>query len=188
MNPRCYDDGSSNGNFFWPWTKVSDDSHFTVVSGNCFAHDSLSDAILAFWLAKSLKELCAVWVSVGIAMSHINFTVVMFELNSECQGIIKTATFLLQRILEIADILSISVPSIARSIIGFGLFLWIEQRFHSLIVWTLWFDQVHNVEFVSSKLFDVLNLEIKPLGEGSRVMIIFKDQVVFVVTNFNSST
>jgi len=46
----------------------------------------------------------------------------MFELNGECQGVIKTATFLFQRILEVTDILAISIPSIALSIVAIGFF------------------------------------------------------------------
>lgn len=173
MNPGCDYDGPSNGNFFRSWTKIGNDSHFTVVSGNGFAYNSLSNAILALRLAEFLKELCAVWVSIGIAMSQVYFTVIMFELNGECQCIIKTATFLLQRVLEVTDILDISVPSIAWSIICFSLFLWIKQRFHSLIVRTLWFNQIDDVKLVSGKLFYILNLEIKPLSEGSCVVIVF---------------
>jgi len=188
MNPRCNNNGSSNGNFFRSWTKICNDSHFTIVSSNCFTYDGFSNTILALRLAESLKKLCAVWVSVGIAMCYVTLTIVMFELNGECQCIVKTATFLLQGILEVTDILSISIPSIALSVIKFSLFLWIKQRFHSLVVWTLWFNQVDNVEFIGSELFDILNLEIKPLSEGSCVVIVFKDQVVFIISNFNSST
>jgi len=121
-------------------------------------------------------------------MSHVDITIIMFELNGECQGVIKTATFLFQRILEVTDILAISIPSIALSIVAIGFFFWIKQRFHSLVVRALWFDQINDVEFISRKFFDILNLEIKPLSKGRCIVIVFEYQIVFIITNFNSST
>lgn len=113
MDPGCYYYSPSDGDFFRPRTEIRNDSHFTIISSNGFANDCLSNAILALWLAQSLKELCAVRVSVGVAMGHVDFTVVIFELNGESQCVVKTATLLLQRILEVADVLAISIPSIA---------------------------------------------------------------------------
>jgi hypothetical protein len=117
MNPTSDNDGSPDSNFFWSRSKVGDDGHLTVVSSYCLAHNCLSYSILAFWLTQILQEFRAVRVSVGIAMCHINLIIVVLKLNLESKCVIETSSFLLERILEITDILPISVPSDALSII-----------------------------------------------------------------------
>lgn len=50
-------------------------------------------------------------------MRHINLIIVVLKLNLESKCVIETSSFLLERILEITDILPISVPADALSII-----------------------------------------------------------------------
>ena len=117
MNPTGDYNGSPNSDLFWSRPKVGDDGHLTVVPSYCLAHNCLPYSVLALWLTQVLKQLCAVRVSIGVAMRHINLIIVVLKLNLESKCVIETSSFLLERILEITDILPISVPADALSII-----------------------------------------------------------------------
>ena len=73
-------------------------------------------------------------------MSHVYLIVVIQKLNLESQGVVKASSFLLERVLKVADILSISIPTYTLSISLLSSLLRVKQRFHTLIVRTLWFN------------------------------------------------
>ena len=108
-------------------------------------------------------------------MSHIHLIVVILKLHLESKGIVETSAFLLKRVLEVTDVLSISVPSNALAIVTLCHLLRIDQRFHSLVVRTFRFHQVHKIELVSCELFRVLNSKVVPLGIRSRVVVVLKN-------------
>lgn len=113
MNPRSNHYGSSYGYLFRPRTEVGDDSHLTVVACNGFTDNCLSDSVLAVWGAKSLKKLSAVRVSVWITVREVDLIVIVLELHLEGQGVVEASALLLQLVLEVADVLAVSVPPIA---------------------------------------------------------------------------
>lgn len=43
-------------------------------------------------------------------MRHVHLVVIVLELNLESQGVVEAASFFLQGVLEVADVLPISVP------------------------------------------------------------------------------
>ena len=57
-----------------------------------------------------------------------------------------------------------------------------------MVIRTLRLDQIYNIEFVGGELLDVLDSEIEPLSEGCRHVIVFKYQVVFVVSDLDRSS
>ena len=68
-------------------------------------------------------------------MSQKDFVVIVFELDLECQGVVEATSFLLKLILKVANILPISVPTIAgATVLTVLLFLRIEKWFHALVV------------------------------------------------------
>ena len=110
MHPTGDYNGSPYRNFLWPRSKVGDDGHLAIVAGNSLTDDSLSYSILRLRLTKILKELRAIRVSVRVAMRHVHLVVIVLELNLESQGVVEAASFFLQGVLEVADVLPISVP------------------------------------------------------------------------------
>lgn len=113
MDPRCDDYSSTNGDLLRPRAEVGDDCHLAVVASNCLADDGLSDAVLAVGRAKSLEELSAVRVRVWVTVRQIDFVIVVFELDLEGQRVVEATALLLQLVLEVANIGTISLPSIA---------------------------------------------------------------------------
>ena len=79
MDPRRDYYGSSDGYVLWSAAEICYYCHLTVIQSKCFAYYGLSDSILRFRSTKSLKKLAAVTIRVRIAMSKINFIIVMFE-------------------------------------------------------------------------------------------------------------
>ena len=64
-------------------------------------------------IAKLIEKFAAITIGIGEAMSEVYFIIVIFELNLKSQGVIKTTTLLLHTILIVANIHSISLPTIA---------------------------------------------------------------------------
>lgn len=127
MHARGYHNCSSDGNFFRSWTKVRNDSHFTVITSQCFADDGFTDPVLTVRCAKFLKQFCAIWVRVRITVRQVHFVVIMLELHCESQSVVETSTFFLELILEVAYVLTISVPTIAwTSLLYVSIFFWIK--------------------------------------------------------------
>ena len=188
MHPTRDNDGSPYSNFFWSRSKVGDDGHLTVVSSNSLTDNCLPYSILALWLTQVLEQLCAVRVGVWIAMRHINFIIVVLKLHLESKCVIETSSFLLQRILEITNVLSISIPSDALSIIAVRHLFRVNKRLHTLVVRTLRFYQIHKIELVSCEFLCVLNSKIKPLSISSCVMVILKNEIILIFTNLDSSS
>ena len=121
-------------------------------------------------------------------MRHVHLIVIVLELHLESESIVKTTSFLLKRILEVANILTIPVPANALSIVAVRHFLGVEERFHALVVGALRLDQIHKVELISCEFLDILHSEIEPLSVCCGIMIILQDQVIFILSNFNSSS
>lgn len=121
-------------------------------------------------------------------MSHINFIVIIQELNLECQSVIEATALLLQGVLEIAYVLSITIPTNPLAITLLCSFLRVEQWLHALVVGTLWFNQIDEIELVSCSSAGISDSEIIPLSISSSVVIILQDQIILIVSNFNSSS
>lgn len=93
----------------------------------------------------------------------------MFELNCKCQSIVKSTSFLFKLVLEVTNILTISVPAVTwTTILNILILFGIKQWFHTLVVWTIRLDKIDEIEFVRLKLLDVLKSEVKPLRIRSR--------------------
>ena len=113
MHSRSDDNGSTNGDLLRAGAEVRNDGHLTVVTSDGLANDCLSDAVLAVWRAKSLKQLGAVRVCVGVTVRHEHLIIVVLELNLERESVVEAASLLLELVLEVANILAVSVPSVS---------------------------------------------------------------------------
>ena len=173
MHPTCNHDCSSYCYFFWSWTKVGDNCHFTVVSSNGFTDYCFSNSVLALRLTQLLQKFCAVRVGIWIAMCHIYFIVVMHELSLEGKCIVETTTFLFEWILEVTYTLSISIPSNSLTFTTFCFFFRIKQWLHTLVIRTLRFHEINYVELVCLEFLNILNPEVKPLSIVCSVMVVF---------------
>lgn len=120
-------------------------------------------------------------------MRHVHLIVIVLELHLESESIVKTTSFLLKRILEVANILTIPVPANALSIVAVRHFLGVEERFHALVVGALRLDQIHKVELISCEFASVIHLKVKPLCVSRCVVIILQNEIVFVLPDFDRS-
>lgn len=188
MHPACNNYRSSDGNFFRSWAEVCNNCHFAVVACNSFANYRFTYAVFRLRHTQPHKQFCAIWVSVWIAMSHIYFVIVMHELHCKSQRVIKTTSFLLQCVLEVDDVWAVAIPTNSVAIMRLSFFGWIEQRLHSLVVRTLRFHQIDNVELVSREFPDIWNFEVEPLSVSSCIMIILQNQIVLVVSYFDRTS
>ena len=89
--------------------------------------------------------------------------------------------------MEVANVLTISVPSDSLAVVAISFFLGVEQRLHSLVVGAFVLHEVYDVELVRREFLDVGYSEVKPLGVDCSVMVIFQNQVVVRISNFNGS-
>ena len=62
----------------------------------------------------------------------------MFELSLKAEGEVEPAALLFHRILEVADVLTVSLPADPRLIVG--LFLRVDEGLHALVVRALRLD------------------------------------------------
>lgn len=127
MDPRRDDYSSTNGDLLRTRAEVGDDCHLTVVTGDRLAHNSFSDSILAVGSAQSLEKLCTIRIRIWVTMRQKYFVVIVLELDLESQCIVETTALLLKLVLEVADIGTVSVPSVAgATVLGVLFFLRIE--------------------------------------------------------------
>ena len=81
------------------------------------------------------------------------------------------ATLLLHRVLVVANILAITVPTDAiRTCLS--LFLRVDKRLEALIKARVRLQHVHNVEPVVDSLADITHLKVVPLLVSCRVVVI----------------
>jgi len=118
-------------------------------------------------------------------MSQVDFIIVMQELDLKSKCIIETPTFLLERVLVVADIFTVPVPANAASLLSF--LLGVDERLHSLVVRTLRLDEVDEVELVGDILPHIGDSKVVPLGILRGVMIVLKDHVILILPDFNGS-
>jgi hypothetical protein len=119
-------------------------------------------------------------------MRKEHFIIIMFKFELEGKGVVETASLLFHTVLVVADVLTVSLPAKAR--FTFRLFLRIDERSHSLIVRTLWLNEVDDVELVSYSFSIVADLEVVPLSIVVSTIVVLKDEVIFEFTNLDSSS
>jgi hypothetical protein len=118
MDSTRYNNGSPYRYFFWSRSKVGDDGHLTIISCDGLAHYGLSYSILALWLTQILKELSTIRISIRITMSHVYLVIIVLKLDLESQGVVETSSLLLEGVLEVANVLPVSVPANSLSIVA----------------------------------------------------------------------
>lgn len=101
-------------------------------------------------------------------MCEVNYVIVIAKLHSESQCIVMTDSFALHGVLVVANISSSSDPSFS---VLLGINLRVHKRSHSMVVQTVWLEQVYNVKSVGFASNCVLNSEVVPLSVASRVVI-----------------
>jgi hypothetical protein len=121
-------------------------------------------------------------------MSHINFIIVIKKLNLKRQSVVEASTFFLQGILEIANVGPISVPANTLTILLISCLFRVKQWFHTLVIRTFRLNQIYKVEFVSLSSSGISYSKVVPLCVSSCIMIVLQNQIVFIITNFNSSS
>jgi hypothetical protein len=108
--------------------------------------------------------------------------VFVLEFYAESECVIVSLGFTLHRILVIANVLPVAVPTL----LGFD--LRIHQRLHSMIVERIWFEQIDNVEPVKPSWTGILDPEIIPLRVSSGAVIWLQNEVIFEFIDLNGSS
>lgn len=108
----------------------------------------------------------------------------MLKGHLECERIVEPTTLLFHAVLIIAYVLAISLPPKPTLIVRF--YFRIYQWLHALIVATLWFDEVDDVELIGNVFASVLNLEEEPLGVVVCTVVILKYEIVLELANLDS--
>ena len=106
-------------------------------------------------------------------MSHVDLVVIVKELHLEGEGVVEASALFLQRILEVTNISSVTVPSDALAVLLVRRFLGVKQGLHALVVRALRLNQIDKVEFVSDTSSCISNSEVVPLGVSFCVEICF---------------
>lgn len=118
-------------------------------------------------------------------MSHVHLVVIVFESHLKRERVVRTSAFPLHRVLVVADVFSGAVPA---NTSGFGgVLCGVEERLLTLVVRTVWLDQIYYVEFVPHVLPHVAHFEVVPLSVRRRPVVVLQYQVVCVVTNHEGS-
>jgi hypothetical protein len=178
---------SSYGDLLRSGPKVGNNGHLTIISCDCLANYGLPYSILALRLAQVLQQLRAVRVSIWITMSHIDFVLVILKLHLESQCIVESTSLLLEGILEVADVLPISVPSDALAVVTIRHLFRVEKWLHALIIGTLWLHKIHKIKLICSELLCIRNFKVEPLGISSGVMIVLEYKIILVFAYFDCS-
>ena len=121
-------------------------------------------------------------------MSEVDFIIVMQKLDLEGQCVVEATALLFQGVLEVTNVLPISIPSNSLSIILFCALFGVKERLHALVIGTLVFDQINNIKLVRRQFLNIGHPEVKPLRVSRGVMVVFENQVIFVLANFDGSS
>ena len=115
-------------------------------------------------------------VRIRVAVRKKAGVTIMVELDAESQGV-KMATWLFYNVvLVIADVLTNSVPALTA---GHGVDVGVHERLHSVVVETVWLQQIDNVESVGSAFLGIWDLKIEPLVVKFGIIIGLEDEVIF---------
>ena len=79
VNSGGQDHCSAEGYFFRSAQEIRDDDHFAIVPCECLCQDSLSDFVLSIVCAELLEELAAVRVCIRVAVSAVDFVIIILE-------------------------------------------------------------------------------------------------------------
>jgi hypothetical protein len=121
-------------------------------------------------------------------MRHINLVIIILKLHLESKCVVESTSLLLERILEVANILPVSVPSNALAIVTICHLFGIEKWLHALIIGTLGLDKIDKIKLVGGELLCIRNLEVEPLGIRCGVMIVLQNKVVLILGNLDCSS
>ena len=105
-------------------------------------------------------------------MRGVDLVFIVHELDLEGKCVVEASTLLLKCIWEVTNVSSITVPTIASSIILLSFFFRVKQWFHTLVIRTFWLDQIDNIELIGSEFLDVLHSEVEPLSVCSCIVIV----------------
>jgi len=121
-------------------------------------------------------------------MCGVDLVFIVHELDLEGKSVVEASTLLLECIWEVTNVGSVTIPTISSSIILLSFLFRVKEWFHTLVIRTFGLDQIDNIELVSSEFLDVLHSKVEPLGVCSSIVIVLQDQVIFILSNFNSSS
>ena len=93
--------------------KVGNNQHLTVVTSQSLTHGGLPYTIAVVGMAHTGNEFLQIAQCVRVTMSNIHLVMIIPKRQLEAENIVETGTLLLAhlRILVVADILTISMPS-----------------------------------------------------------------------------
>jgi hypothetical protein len=186
MDPRGQDDSATDCYLFGPGGEVGDDDHLAVIASERLAQHGLSDLVLSVRRANLGKELGAIAVGVGVAVGEVDIIRVVGECGLEGKSMVEATSFFLHAVLVVADVLTVSLP--ADTALIFDLLPRIKKRPHSLVVRTLWLNQVDDIELVCYVFACISHFEVKPLGVIARPIIILENQIILVLPDLHSPT
>lgn len=138
MDSRWKNNGFPDRDVFRSRGKVSHDNHFAIIACNSLTEDGFPNLILGLICTKTVKELTTVTISVGVAVSQIDLVIIMLKVDLKSESVIWASSLLSNTVLEIADVLTISLPTYASFLRS--LLCWVYQRFHALVITAVIFD------------------------------------------------
>ena len=118
-------------------------------------------------------------------MRNVHSVSIVIKLHTESQGIVVASILSLHRVLVVADICTTSLPALPASL---GFSLRVDDWPHPLIVETVRFHEVDDVESVGLPCFSVCYPEVIPLSVAPSVIVRLEDQVVFELVYLNCSS
>ena len=118
-------------------------------------------------------------------MSEVDGVIVMLERHCPSQSVEVEVTLTLYGVLVVAYLSTISNPTFFVSLcLDFRVHEWL----HSVIVETIWFQQVDDVKLIRFPGSSVAYPKIKPLGLPLDQKVRPKNQIVFILVDLNCSS
>ena len=195
MDPSSEDHRRSLSNIFWRRSEVSNDHHFAVVASSCFGENRPPYLVFVGRGAKLGDVGLTVRVSVRVAVSKVNFIMVMFELELEGESVVVgrnpsdgstvegISKFSLGvRVLIVRDVITHTSPA---SIARLSILHRVNQWLHPVIEGRVRLHKVNEVEGVLTKAAGVLDFEEEPLGEIVGRVVGLQGQLVLILVQLD---
>ena len=117
-------------------------------------------------------------------MCKVNYVLLVLKSVRPRQSIIIACVLPLHGVLIVANVSASSLPAFSLLCCS----LRVDKWTHSMVVQTVRFHQVDDVETIGFACFCVADPEIEPLGVSTCVVVWLKDQIVFILIDLDRSS
>ena len=105
-------------------------------------------------------------------MRHIHFVLFVLKSDFELKTVVVSAGLLFHLVLEVRNVFSVAVPT---DVPVLCIISGVKQRLLTLVIRTIWFDEVDYLEFVADVSLHVRNFEEEPLSVRCRLVVVLKN-------------